>query len=511
MKRMLSLALALALLLGLCSLATAEEDNPWSHLDLSEYKEINFIIPGDKPADFDEIMGMANERMKELINTTVNIDFVSYGDYGTKLSLFLNDDEYDLVYGAFWLSFGDYVKNGGYKGFDWDFVETYMPMTAQTQAPTSWREMKFGDLYYGITNSITSIGANGVWTRQSLLDKYGFQAEDIQDEEDLIRYMDTVAADTATTGVYVFNPQGTYPLDSMYWFTGKNHMMDVNAGAANWMVWKYNTGKEFAVEDLMWFADTEEYRDFCLQMAEFYKKGYFPASVISNDTMVDDNFLAGTSAINFGSPTGMNSLVQNMTDDTPVFLNCLWDDECVTRRGNYFVYCVGFPPKSQNMERAAVALDCMKNDPIVNRLLVFGVEGRHYNLSEDGKYYTLGPEYADYPYFAIGNNAALQHDSDPQLELHPSVVEYQEMYEAAEVPADVFPINGFNYQCSYEAELSAVTALYNEYRFSFCFGIFGDQTEAKLDEFIAQCKAIGIDKIVDEFRTQLAAYIEEQL
>ena len=85
------------------------------------------------------------------------------------------------------------------------------------------------------------------------------------------------------------------------------------------------------------------------------------------------------------------------------------------------------------------------------------------------------------------------------------------MYEAAEVPADVFPINGFNYQCSYEAELSAVTALYNEYRFSFCFGIFGDQTEAKLDEFIAQCKAIGIDKIVDEFRTQLAAYIEEQL
>ena len=34
------------------------------------------------------------------------------------------------------------------------------------------------------------------------------------------------------------------------------------------------------------------------------------------------------------------------------------------------------------MERAAVALDCMKNDPIVNRLLVFGIEGRHYTLSE---------------------------------------------------------------------------------------------------------------------------------
>ena len=162
------------------------------------------------------------------------------------------------------------------------------------------------------------------------------------------------------------------------------------------------------------------------------------------------------------------------------------------------------------MERAAVALDCMKNDPIVNRLLVFGIEGRHYTLSEDGKYYNLGPEAADYPYFAIGNNASLQHDSDPQQALHPSVQKYQEMYEAAEVPADTFPINGFNYQCNYEAELSAVTALFNEYRFSFCFGIFGDQTEAKLDEFINQCKAMGIDDIINDYRTQLAAYIAEQ-
>ena len=152
----------------------------------------------------------------------------------------------------------------------------------------------------------------------------------------------------------------------------------------------------------------------------------------------------------------------------------------------------------------------MKNDPVINRLLVFGIEGRHYNLSEDGKYYTLGPEAADYPYFAIGNNAALQHDSDPTQALNPAIAKYQEMYEAAEVPADTFPINGFNYQCNYEAELSAVTALYNEYRFSFAFGIFGDQTEAKLDEFISQCKAIGIDDIVNDYRTQLDAFIAEQ-
>jgi len=511
MKRILSLILALAVMIGMCSFAAAEQEaNPWSNLDLSEYKEINMIIPGNKPAAFDEIMELVNARMKELINTKINIDFVSYGEFGTKLSLFLSGDDYDLCYGAYWFNFGDYVANGGYKGFDWDFVETYMPMTAKTQAATSWREMKYGDLYYGITNNICGLSYSGVWTRQSILDKYGFKAEDMKTFDDVEKLMDAIAADTPNTGVYAFNPQGTYPMDTTYWFTGKNHMWDVNCGTANWLVWPYATGKEFSTEDLVWFATTDEYREFCLTMADYYKKGYFPASVISNDTMVNDNFTSGTSALNFGVPSSMDSLLQTVENDTPVFLNVLWDDQCKTRRGNYFVYTIGFPPRSEkNMTRAATALDVMKNDPIINRLLVFGIEGRHYNLSEDGKYYVLGPEAADYPYFDIGNNAALQHDTDPKQTLNPAIVKYQEMYEAAEVPADTFPINGFNYQCNYEAELSAVSALFNEYRFSFCFGIFGDQTEAKLDEFINQCKAIGIDDIVNDYRTQLEAYIAE--
>ena len=86
---------------------------------------------------------------------------------------------------------------------------------------------------------------------------------------------------------------------------------------------------------------------------------------------------------------------------------------------------------------------------------------------------------------------------------------YQDMYEAAEVPADTFPINGFNYDASkYDAELSALNALFSEYRFAFGFGLFGDQTEAKLDEFIAQCKALGIDEIVKDYRQQMQAFNE---
>ena len=509
MKRFLALMLALVLCLSCCHALAEQEENPWSGLDLSEYVEINFFVPGFGFEDFDEIMELANARMKELINTKVNVTFVPYGDYGTKLSLFLaGDEDVDLVYGAYWLDFAGYARNGGYKGFDWDFVEKYMPLTAKNQAPTSWNEVRFNGLYHGVTNNHAGIGFGGTWTRQELLDKYGFKAEDIDNYDKMIEYLYAVAKDATTTGIYPINAQNSYPMDGG-WFTGRNHMMDTNAGTALWLVWKYNTGKPFAYEDFKWFADTDEYRQFCLQMADFYKNGVFPSSVMNNDTLIDDNFYNGTSAILGALPNNYKTIQDSVKEGTPVFLNNGWDDECVTRRGNYMIYATCFTNNSKHTERAAVALDCMKNDPIVNRLLVGGIEGRHYTLTEDGKHYIPGPESADFPWNAFANNAAIQNDSNPTQLMDAEYQKYQDMYEAAEVPADTFPINGFNYDASkYDAELSALNALFSEYRFAFGFGLFGDQTEAKLDEFIAQCKALGIDEIVKDYRQQMQAFNE---
>ena len=510
MKKLLSLLLALVLLLGIGCVATAEEEeNPWSGLDLSEPAVVNMFFPATKPDDFDEVAALANELMAKKINTTVNFNFVSFGDYDQKLSLYLtSEDGVDLIYGASWLGYTDYVKNGAYKGFDWDFVQTYMPLTAEQQAKSSWKETQFGDLYYGVPNNRCDISWNGAWTRQSLLDKYGYKAEDIDSFEKLIEFLDKVAADTAETGIYPINCQGSYPMEAFHWFTTRYHLWDVNAGAAHWMVWPYNTDKEFVVEDLKWFAETDEYRAFALQMAEFYKKGYFPASVISNSTMIDDNYLNGVSAILNNAPTSYSNLASKITDDTPVFLNCYWDDECRTRRGNYMVYASCFPARSQNSERAAVALDCMKFDPEVHAILQGGIEGRHYILNAEDNTYTPGPEASKYPFGSWTHMAAINNDSDPTLELDPEIAKYMNMYYAAVVPSETFPINGFNYNSEkYEAELSSCTALMNQFRFSFCFGLFGDQTEAKLDEFIAQMKALGIDEICQDYRDQLSAYI----
>jgi hypothetical protein len=512
MKKAVSLLLTLLMALSIAAPAWAQaaqnssEENPWSKLDLSKYEEINFYVVGVQGNDWQEMVDAANELMLKKINTKVNFIHVSWGDFQSKYSLFLSGDEdVDLIYGAAWCNYANYVKAGAYKGFDWNFVQTYMPLTAQSQAASSWKEAEYNGQYYCVPRDDTGISWTGVITKQALLDKYGFKATDINSYEKLADYYSAIAAGEQSTGVYAFNPQGSYPLDGA-WYTTRYHYMDVNAGAANWMVWKYNTGKAFDVNDLKWFADTDDYLTFCLQMADFYKKGVFPSSVISNSTMLDDNFRAGTSATQYSVPSGLKGWQDALPNDTLAYLNPFWDDQSVTRRGNYMGYGACFPVASKKMERAAVALDCMKNDPEVNRLLVGGIEGRHYVLDKGTNTYTLGSEAADYGWGSWCY--LLQHDEDPKLKLSDDMQAMQSMYEAKEVPVDTFPVNGFTYDSTkFDAELAVISSLLNEYRFSFCFGIFGDQTEAKYHEFIDQCKAAGLDEIVQDYRDQLAAYI----
>ncbi len=527
MKKVVSLLLALMMALGCWTFAFAEstetteateapaatdaaatttEANPWANLDLSQYEEINFYVVGVQGPDWQEIVDKANELMIQKINTKVNFIHVSWGDFQSKYSLFLaGDEDVDLIYGAAWCNYDDYVKAGAYAGFDWDFVQKYMPLTAKSQAASSWKEAETNGLYYCVPRDDSSISWTGVITRQSMLDKYGFTAKDINSYDKLIDYYYAIADGEKDTGVYALNPQGSYPMDGP-WYTTRYHYMDVNAGAANWMVWKYNTGKAFDVNDLKWFADTDDYLSFCLQMADFYKRGVFPSSVISNDTMLDDNFQAGTSATQYSVPSGLEGWQSKITDDTLAYMNPFWDSTSATRRGKYMGYGACFPVSSKKMERAAVALDCMKNDPEVNRLLVGGIEGRHYTLDTANNTYSAGPEAADYGWGAWCY--LLQHDSDPQPKLSDEMQSYQDMYKAAEVPTETFPVNGFKYDSSkYDAELAVISSLITEYRFSFCFGIYGDQTEAKYHEFIDQCKAAGLDEIVQDYRDQLAAYL----
>ena len=56
---------------------------------------------------------------------------------------------------------------------------------------------------------------------------------------------------------------------------------------------------------------------------------------------------------------------------------------------------------------------------------------------------------------------------------------------------------------------AAMDSIFNEYRFAFCFGLYGDETEAKVEELRTIMHASGIDKVLEEYKAQVHAFLAE--
>jgi hypothetical protein len=59
----------------------------------------------------------------------------------------------------------------------------------------------------------------------------------------------------------------------------------------------------------------------------------------------------------------------------------------------------------------------------------------------------------------------------------------------------------------FEAESALINALNQEWATSFDLGVFGDQTEAKLDEYIGLLNEAGMDMILEQTKSQLRAFM----
>lgn len=509
MKRILSLLVA-AMLLWLSGVAVAEEtENPYAHLDLSNPETVTIYFVGTPGEDWERVTGMANELMAKKINTTVNWVHISWADFQANYALYLSGSEdVDIIYGASWCNYMDYVKSGAFKPLSQDFLQTYMPMTLQNQAPASWNEVSYlGDIY-GVPTNYSAIEQTVVVTPREYLTKYGYQEEDINSMDKLVEYLAKVAEGEKGTGVYGLNCQSNFPTN-FYWLPLIYHNFDLDTASATWMMWDYDKG-DFKVEDLHWWADSEDFVQYALDMAELNKLGVFPPNVIANENFLGDNFEAGTSVIDFVGCAAADARIADWAakgKDLAV-LDVFSTENMHSRRGNYMGYCAAFPINSTKTERAAVALDCIKNDREVNLLLLGGIEGEHIIYDWENNTYRPGPNATAYPWNSWFH--CHENDSNPHLAIaNPRLAEINQRYIDAAV--DSFPVNGFTYDGSkYQAEIAILNSLMQEYQWSFCFGIFGDETEAKCAQFLQEARLAGLDLVVEDYRQQLAAYLGQE-
>ena len=71
--------------------------------DTSEAVTLTMYLIGDRPVDNDEVFAKINEKLKAEINATIDVKFMSWGEYEQKYPLiFASGEDWDIIYTADW-------------------------------------------------------------------------------------------------------------------------------------------------------------------------------------------------------------------------------------------------------------------------------------------------------------------------------------------------------------------------------------------------------------------------
>lgn len=150
--------------------------------DISEEVTLTMYLIGDRPVDNDLVFEKINERLKEEINATIDVKFMSWSEYEQKYPLiFASGEDWDIIFTADWCFYNAQATKQGFWEITPEALETYAPMTAESMYPEAWEQAKVDGKVYMLPMNYQELTAYVWMARGDLMDKYGIESLDTFD------------------------------------------------------------------------------------------------------------------------------------------------------------------------------------------------------------------------------------------------------------------------------------------------------------------------------------------
>lgn len=482
----------------------AEGAMTYNGQDVSEPVELVMYYIGDKTEDEGLVLDEINKILKEKINATLVLKNMSLSDYSTKYALTIAGGEsIDLIYTSTWAFYQSEANKGAFAEVTDQVLNDYMPLHLENQAEASWGQAKIGGKVYFVPCNMANVSADAILIRGDLREKYGMDR--LENLSDLEEYYTAVANDPDSGVSFAYDASQNNDRNKAIFLQAKNDWVRLEGALVNYISYKYS--EDFTADDLLWMYGTQEYLDFAKQMKEWADKGFWSKSAIANATDVKEAFINGTSASfsqNLGTVGATASEVEqnhpewkpevcDLTPDAHRFLAVYTGDG------------VAVLANSRNQARAFMALDLLKFDKDLYYLVRHGIEGKHYEVASEG-FWKPGAEMSSNPYgngFSWGFKNSMYDMTREDT--------FKDQYEIGEIwkeKALEGPTAAFSFDDSnVKNELANLQSVYTQYVPLLDLGLV-DDVEKTLDEFNKQAEAAGLQKIMDEAKTQVAAYLE---
>ena len=499
MRKIAALLLAVVMCVGAFAGCGKSKDTS----DTSKYVELKMYLLGDRTADFDDVYGKINEILKEKLNCTISVEFLSWGEHDTKYSLlFSSGEDFDLIFTASsWGHYEQTVALGGFYALEEDFIKTYAPGIWETVPAMAWEQAKIGGKIYMVPNYQNEFGSDVLAVRGDLMTKYGI--DKITSWDELKAFYMACAND----GIYASQGGPWYQ-----YFQAKG--MNITGGAPKSGELVLYNAQDASDKKLYLVTEWDGFADYCKQVKAMADAGCWSKDVLNSTDERQTGLLTGRTATMAWNLDTCKTYAKQANAENPGWNVTLVDPIAAVAKQtkSYINNGVAINATSKNKERAMMVLNEFYTNPEIFDLAMLGIEGKHWEAVGDKQYKII-----DATNFPTDGNCNwgwtnINIKRTEYVEDRTVVDDARDTLLAswnANVKAE-HPYDSFNFDNTKVAtQVAAVDAIIGTYYDPLVNGLV-DDVDATIAKFKAALEKAGIQDIMKEMQSQAEAHVAAQ-
>ncbi|MGH4050314.1 MAG: DUF3502 domain-containing protein [Clostridium sp.] len=463
--------------------------------------KLKMYILGDKPKDADLVYAKMNELLTQKINTTIDVNFISWGDHSTKYPmLFSSGEDFDLIFTATgWSFYNQTATRNGFLELTPEMLAKYAPQSWKNEPKVAWEQAKVNNKIYMIPSDQDEYSCQVVGIRGDLRQKYNI--DPIKSQADLEKYYDAIAKNEKnmvplimggiqslefilqTQAVGIAGLTGTYIADPLI-----GYKMDDTSGKIFSMI------------------DTPEYKKYAETMKQYADKGYWSKNSISSKDTRDDGFKAGKAASMIWNMATVAKDMKIMNTAHPEWKVEIADILPGTKKfvNAYTNNGMAISATSKNSERALMALDLLRYDRDIYDLSFYGIKGTHFDVVGDNKFKTLAAT-ADFPAGSVCPWGWHTSINRTDVDEPAAINEFNTLWEKETIHN---PLETFTFDDSkVKNEMAAINTIVIQYGLPIQLGLVTDADKA-VETYKEKLKNAGLEKLMKEAQTQASAFVK---
>lgn len=482
--------------------ASSDASQPASDApDVSKHVKLTWVALGDPPKDFDAVKAELNKKTNADLNADVDFVWVGWGDIDSKYPLMLTGGQnVDLIYTAGWLDYNGKAKQGAFAELTTDMLNKYAPAAMEKLPPEAWKNATVDGKIIAVPRNYLEYQDAGVAVRGDIMEKAGLTG--ISNLDDVGAYL--AAAKTANPDIIPFNAGGNVGDFPLTQFIEKQNSLFSLPGLPNEM-FLYNPLE--AKPQISSPFDNPLFLEAYPKVRDMFKNGYINKNVLNNKVQSSASFKAGQSQL---ATYGDNVFRDAYNDINAAHPDWKIQFQSFSPNGPFFKQSydsgmMAIPSASSNKERALMLMDKFFGDPSYYMLLIYGIQGKHWEYTADqsmievpqGTDPSLYPKW-QYPW-GFGDWVGFN---------KPSVTDYPEYAKHIAEMMNSAQANPYlNFKPNTDAISGEITALNNVYIKYVGALVYGaDEPEKLLAKASVELKAAGYDKVKAELQKQLDAF-----